>query len=150
MGYHARVDCSDVPHDSDDHWVTLRGVHRRVDDVVRDHEATTAGMAEVPLSLSSAEVDRRLSRWEPRLVHLGRVQETAEGRLFHWMVPELVAHEALHEWWSKALIWPLGWWPWVDGSTAPDLPAHLASPKPFTAASSGTVRNDSGVQDAMP
>lgn len=119
--YRPRVDCSDVPHDSDDRWLTRDGVHRRVADLLRDHEGATAGLAEVPLSLSHHDVVQRLARWEPRLASLGRAQDTEDGRLYHWMVAELIAHEALCEWWSHALIWPLGWWPWQDGPTPPDL-----------------------------
>lgn len=132
MEHRPRIDCSDVPHDSDDHWLTLPGLHQRVDEILRDHESTTAGLAETPLGLSPAVINRRLARWEPRLVHLGRIQTTAEGRVFHWMTAELIAHEALHELWSQAVVWPLGWWPWVDGSTPPELPDHLVSPQPFT------------------
>lgn len=130
-GYRPRVDCSDVPHDSDDHWLTQQGVQRRVADILRENEGTTAGLGEVPLSLTSQEIVRRLTRWEPRLAYLGRAQETDDGRLYHWMVAELIAHEALHEWWSQALIWPLGWWPWDHGPTAPELPLDLRSPQPF-------------------
>lgn len=130
-GYRPRVDCSDVPHDSDDHWLTGRGVQQRVEEILRQNEATTAGLAEVPLSLSSQDVARRLARWEDRLVHLGRAQDTDDGRLYHWMVAELIAHEALHEWWSQSLIWLLGWWPWDHGPTPPDLPGNLRSPQPF-------------------
>ena len=120
-----------MPHDSDDQWLTQQGVQRRVADILRDNEGTTAGLAEVPLSLSTQDVVQRLARWEPRLSYLGRAQDTDEGRLYHWMVAELIAHEALHEWWSTALIWPLGWWPWQDGPTPPELPSNLRSPRPF-------------------
>ena len=52
---------------------------------------------------------------------------TGHSRLYHWTVPELIAHEALHEWWAQTLTWPLGWWPWENGPTPPALPDHLAS-----------------------
>lgn len=126
-GYRPRVDCSDVPYDSDDHWLTQNGVESRVTDVLRDHEGTTAGLGEGPLSLSSREIVRRLECWEDRLEYLGRAHETDEGRLYHWTVPELIAHEALHEWWAQTLTWPLGWWPWENGPTPPALPDRLAS-----------------------
>lgn len=130
-GYRPRIDCSDAPIDSDDHWLTPHGVVGRVAEVLRGHEATTAGLAEVPLHLSSRQVAERLARWEARLEHLGRAQGTDEGHLYHWTVPELIAHEALHEWWAKILTWPLGWWPWDGHPTPPDIPDHLSSPSPF-------------------
>lgn len=74
-GYQPRFDCSDAPIDSDDHWLAPEGVERRVAEVLREHEATTAGLAETPLLLSSRQVAERLVRWEARLEHLGRSAE---------------------------------------------------------------------------
>jgi hypothetical protein len=132
MAYRPRIDCSDVPIGSDDHWLTNRGVNERVVEVLLVHEATTVGIAEVPLSLNASEVDRRLERWAPRLRHLGRVQDVGDDELYHWTVAELIAHEALHAWWAKVAVWPLGWWPWERGGAAPAVPPEVATPEPFS------------------
>jgi hypothetical protein len=67
-----------------------------------------------------------------RLRALGRIQDVDNEVFYHWSVAELLAHEALHEWWAAILRWPLGWWPWEPGDAVPPREGSIPGPKPFT------------------
>lgn len=113
MNYRPRPDCSDVPADSDDRWLTTAALFERVDAIL-DNQADTVGFAEMPLALSVEEKRRRLASWEPSLRQLGRLHDDEHaGPLYHWSVAEFLAHDALAEFWSSVVNWPLGWWPWA-------------------------------------
>lgn len=133
MEYHPRADCTDVPIWSDDRWFTHSHLHQEIVSILKSHEATTNGISETPLYLDSGAIDTRVERWTPRLRHLGRINVVDGNPLYHWTVAELIAYEALHEFWSVVLRWPLGWWPW-SGTALPALPDQVGSPAPFAVA----------------
>jgi hypothetical protein len=126
MDYRPRIDCSDVPIDSDDRWIDRRGLHHAVHAVLAAHDASTNGIGEVPCYLTHAQIENRIDSWELRLRTHGRIQEAEGTTVFHWTVAELLAHEALHEWWLTITDWPLGWWPWDHDGPPPPV-SHSSS-----------------------
>jgi hypothetical protein len=122
MEYRPRMDSTDVELDSDDRWLSRRGLGDRVDEILGDHDYVTVGIAEQPLQLDRGDIDRRIQRLEPRLRQLGRMHTLEDGVVFHWTVAGLVAHQYLHEWWAVILPWPLGWWLNEHAEPPPPIP----------------------------